>query len=132
MACEPNLVFDKGAPLNVTRLAGFKITIIGTVGNGDDSDLVGIARGDSETWRRMGDATIVEAKCHDAFVRLALSGGALVGAVVMGDQSLSFPLQEIISAGADVGGIAGALVAPGAQVDEIIESFYAQWRRDRG
>ena len=52
MAGEPVHTFDKGAPLNVTRLAGFKITIMGTVGSGKDSDLEGIARGDSETWRQ--------------------------------------------------------------------------------
>ena len=60
MAAEPVHTYDKGAPLNVTRLAGFKITIIGTVGSGKDSDLEGIARGDSETWRQLGEASIVE------------------------------------------------------------------------
>ena len=36
MATEPTHAYDTGTPLNVTRLAGFKITIIGTVGGGKD------------------------------------------------------------------------------------------------
>jgi len=36
-------------PFNVTRLAGLTTTLIGTVGRGHDDDLVGVARGDSET-----------------------------------------------------------------------------------
>ena len=42
--------YEAAAPLNVTRLAGLKFTIMGTVGRGKDSDLEGIARGGSETW----------------------------------------------------------------------------------
>ncbi len=73
MAAEPVHVYDEGTPLNVTRLAGFKITIIGTVGSGKDSDLEGLARGDSETWRELGEAVMVESQSGDAHIRLALA-----------------------------------------------------------
>ena len=43
-----------------TRLAGLTTTIIGAVGRGQDDDLVGIARGDSETWRIMPDAIVAQ------------------------------------------------------------------------
>ncbi len=52
--------YSKSAPFNVTRLAGLTTTIIGTVGGGRDDDLVGIARGDSETWRELPDAMIAQ------------------------------------------------------------------------
>ena len=48
--------YIKSAPFNVTRLAGLTTTIIGAVGRGRDDDLVGIARGDSETFRSLPDA----------------------------------------------------------------------------
>ncbi len=50
------LVYRKEIPYNVTRLAGITTTIIGMIGQGIDLDLVGIARGDSETWRQIPDA----------------------------------------------------------------------------
>jgi len=45
----------KSIPFNVTRLANLTTTIIGTVGQGRDEDLLGIARGDSEIWRQLPD-----------------------------------------------------------------------------
>ncbi|MEI8335018.1 MAG: FAD-dependent oxidoreductase, partial [Chloroflexota bacterium] len=39
MAGEPVVKYGEGSPLNVTRLAGLKTTIIGTVGRGQDADL---------------------------------------------------------------------------------------------
>ena len=51
---------SKLVPFNVTRLAGLTTTIIGTVGRGRDDDLVGIARGDSETWRQLADCMIAQ------------------------------------------------------------------------
>ena len=123
--------YDKRAPLNVTRLAGFKITIIGTVGHGKDADLPGVARGDSETWRELGEATIVESHGNDAHVRLALGERTIVGAVAMGNQSISFPLQDLIEARADVSDIATRLQAPGAPVAEIVTAHWQDWKAQR-
>ena len=131
MATEPIHTYDQAAPLNVTRLAGFKITIIGTVGNGADSDLEGIARGDSETWRELGPAVSVESQEGDCHVRLELGQSTIVGAVVMGDQTLSFPLQELIEAGADVSSIRAGLQVPGASVVQIVNTFWQDWKVPR-
>jgi NAD(P)H-nitrite reductase large subunit len=131
MANEPVHTYDQAAPLNVTRLAGFKITIIGTVGNGADSDLEGIARGDSETWRELGPAVSVESQEGDCHVRLELGESTIVGAVVMGDQTLSFPLQELIEAGADVSSIRASLQVPGASVVRIVDGFWREWTASR-
>jgi NAD(P)H-nitrite reductase large subunit len=128
MASEQLTVYDEGAPLNVTRLAGFKITIMGTVGGGEDSDLKGISRGDSETWRQAGNAAVVECRAGDANVRLVLGEHTIDGAVVMGDQALSFPLQELIHARADVSSMLPALRAPAAPVAQLLGEFYRGWR----
>jgi NAD(P)H-nitrite reductase large subunit len=130
MAAEPVHLYDSGCPLNVTRLAGLKITIMGTVGGGEDSDLKGISRGDSETWRQAGDARVVESSDDAANIRLILGERTIAGAVVMGDQSLSFRLQELVAERTDVSSIIDRLVAPGAPVAEIIRSF-PQTAQDR-
>ena len=59
-------VYRKAVPLNVTRLAGYRVTIMGRVGSGEDADLKGVVRGDSESWRRMGEATTVSSDSGDA------------------------------------------------------------------
>jgi len=86
--------YIKAAPFNVTRLAGLTTTIIGTVGRGRDDDLVGIARGDSETWRALPDAIVAQTGFDVNRLRLLVGEKTLLGAIVMGDQKLSFPLEK--------------------------------------
>jgi len=131
MAEEPAHVYEQGPPLNVTRLAGLYTTIIGTVGSGDDADLEGISRGDSQIWSELRGRAIVEAQRGDAHIRLALGKDTIVGAVVMGDQTISFPLQELIEGRVDVSGIVPALEAPEAPVVEVIDRLWGDWRAGR-
>ena len=131
MATEPVDTYEEGTPLNVTRLGGLHATIIGTVGSGEDADLEGIARGDSQVWSELCEAAIVEAQRGDAHIRLALDGGTIVGAVVIGDQALSFPLQELIEARLDVSGIEAALEAPEAPIVELVNGAWEDWRARR-
>jgi len=86
--------YIQDASINVTRLAGLHTTIIGTVGNGTDADLEGLSRGDSQIWSELCDKAIVEAQRGDAHIRLALAEHTIAGAVVIGDQAVSYPLQE--------------------------------------
>jgi hypothetical protein len=120
--------YVKAAPFNVTRLAGLTTTIIGTVGRGKDDDLVGIARGDSETWRRLPDALVAQGGFDVNRLRLLVGEKTLLGAIVMGDQTLSFPLQKIISDNVDISTIREKLLVPNAKVGDIIADF---WTKDR-
>jgi len=124
MAAEPTLAYDTGTPLNVTRLAGFEITIVGSVGGGRDSDLEGLSRGDSETWAELGEAVVVESHSRDTHIRLALGERTIAGAVVIGDQEISLPLHEIIGARADVSDIRASLQEPAAPVADIVWDFW--------
>ena len=128
MATEPLHAYETGVPLNVTRLGGLHTTIIGTVGSGKDSDLEGLSRGDSDTWSELGEAVIVETEAAGARVRLAVGERSLDGAVVMGDQALSFPLQELIEARADVAAMASGLKATGAAIADLVEGFWREWK----
>jgi NAD(P)H-nitrite reductase large subunit len=52
----------------------------------------------------------------------------LLGAVVMGDQAPSRPLQQLIAAQADVSSIRDRLLRPGAPLGDVIAGFWADWR----
>jgi len=112
----------------VTRLAGLTTTIIGTVSSGHDDDLVGIARGDSETWRALPDAIVAQTGFDVNRLRLIVGGRTLLGAIVMGDQKLSLPLEKIISANADISPIREKLLQPNAPIADIIAEFWMSWR----
>lgn len=121
-------VYVKKVPFNVTRLAGLTTTVIGTVGRGRDEDLVGIARGDSETWRALPDAMVAQAAFDVNRLRLLVGEKNLLGAIVMGDQKLSFPLERIISTHADISPIREKLLQPGAPIANIITEFWTTRR----
>lgn len=119
------MAYIKPPAFNVTRLAGLTTTIIGTVGRGRDSDLTGIARGDSETWRQLPDAIVAQTGFDVNRLRLLVGEKTLLGAIVMGDQKLSFPLQKIISSRVDISPIRERLLAPDAKIGDIVAEFWA-------
>ena len=120
--------YVKSPPFNVTRLAGLTTTIIGTVGRGQDDDLIGIARGDSETWRDLPEAIVAQTGFEVNRLRLLVGEKKLLGAIVMGDQKLSFPLEKIISARADISPIREKLLQPNAPIADIVIDFWTSWR----
>ena len=98
-------------------------TIIGSVGRGQDPDLVGIARGDSEAWRRLDTALVAEDSFEVNRLRLLVGANTLVGAVVMGDQRPSRPLQKLISQQVDISPIRVRLLEPGAPLADLLIDF---------
>ncbi len=119
----------KSAPFNVTRLAGLTTTIIGAVGHGTDEDVFGIARGDSETWRDLPHAIVAQSGFDVNHMRLLVGEQTLVGAVLMGDQTLSWPLQKMVAGGADISPIRDRLLAPDAPIADLIVEYWMEWRK---
>jgi NAD(P)H-nitrite reductase large subunit len=119
----------KSAPFNVTRLAGLTTTIIGTVGHGHDEDVFGIARGDSETWRDLPHAIVAQSGFDVNHMRLLVGERTLVGAVLMGDQTLSWPLQKMIADGADISPIRDRLLTPNAPIADLVAEYWMGWRK---
>jgi nitrite reductase (NADH) large subunit len=117
----------KSPPFNVTRLAGLTTTIIGTVGRGRDEDLVGIARGDSETFRSLPDAIAAQSGFDVNRLRLMIGENHLIGAIVMGDQTLSLPLQKMIAGHADISPIREKLMARDVKIADVIADFWREW-----
>jgi len=116
--------YIKSPPFNVTRLAGLTTTIIGTVGRGHDDDLVGIARGDSETWRQLPDCMVAQTGFDVHRLRLLVGEKTLLGAIVMGDQKLSLPLEKIISGKMDISSIREKLLMPNSKIGDIVAEFW--------
>jgi len=117
--------YVKSPPLNVTRLAGLTTTIIGMVGRGKDADVIGIARGDSETWRQLPDSMTAQTGFDVNHLRLVIGDKTLLGAILMGDQRLSFPLEKIISDNMDISPIRERLLSPNAKIGEVIAEFWS-------
>ena len=124
--------FKPEIPFNITRLAGLTTTIIGAVGRGDDKDLIGIARGDSEAWRHLPDAIAAGYGFEVNNLRVMVGTYTLLGAVVMGDQTLSEPLQHLVREQVDITPIRARLLQPGAQLGEILIQFWSQWIAEHG
>ena len=119
-------VYIKPVPFNVTRLAGLTTTIIGMVGSGKEGEPLTIARGDSETWRRVPHAVVAQTGFEVNHLRLMVGTKSIVGAIVMGDQKLSPALQVIIRDQVDISPIREQLIAPKAPIAEIMAGFWKQ------
>jgi nitrite reductase (NADH) large subunit len=123
-------VYQRSVPFNATRLANLTTTIIGTIGQGADGDLLGIARGDSETWRSLPDAISAQSDFEVNRLRILVASKRLVGALVMGDQTLSRPLHHIIAHQVDITPIRDRLLRPGAPIADILADFWAHIKRE--
>jgi NAD(P)H-nitrite reductase large subunit len=122
----------KSLPFNVTRLAGITTTILGTVGQGKEVDSVIISRGDSETWRHLPDAVVAERGDEFNHLRLVIGKNELLGALVMGEQTISRPLQDLMTAHVDITPIREELMKLDAHLDLIIINFWQTWREKGG
>jgi NAD(P)H-nitrite reductase large subunit len=116
-------------PFNITRLACLTTTIIGTIGRGDDADLESIARGDSEIWRQLPDAIAAENYFEVNRLRILVGKNTIVGAILMGDQNLSQPLQQLVAAQVDITPVRDQLLAPNAKIGEIVTQFWGRWKK---
>ncbi len=109
---------------NVTRLTRLPTTIIGMVSAARDVDLAGIAHGESETWRQTPEAIVAQARYEVNRLRLLVGANSLLGAVVMGDQAISRPVQQMVSAQVDVTPIREQLLRPGAPLAELVQTYW--------
>jgi hypothetical protein len=62
---------------------------------------------------------------HDR-VRLLVGDQQILGALVMGDQTLSRPLQHLIAEEVDIRSIRGELMSQPAQLVSLIERLWAE------
>lgn len=117
--------YTQGAPFNVTRLAGLTTTIIGAVGNKEaDKDVVGIVRGDSETWRQIPEALVCQGGFAANRMRLLIGDQHLVGGLVMGDQKLSPVVHHLVERRVDITPIRDQLLKQGMSPADVLVGFW--------
>jgi NAD(P)H-nitrite reductase large subunit len=124
--------YRKGPAVNVLRLAGVMTTIIGAVAHGQDDDVVNVARGSSETWRQLPNTISMESGSDVNLLRLMVGEEALLGAVVMGEQKLSQPLQELISKQVKIRPVREAILHAGEGLGDVILDFWSRWKNPEG
>jgi NADPH-dependent 2,4-dienoyl-CoA reductase/sulfur reductase-like enzyme len=121
----------KRVPLNVTHVAGITTTLVGALGGADDPDLLTITRGQSERWTMStAEWTLEEAHAGER-LRVLVGPRAIVGAVVMGDQSLSRPLAQLVQEQVDVSPLRPALEAHPRGGAALLVEFIRAWERER-
>ena len=119
--------YTQGAPFNVTRLAGLTTTIIGAVGSREaDRDVVGIVRGDSETWRQVPEALVCQGGFDANWLRLLIGDQYLVGGLVMGDQKLSQAVHHLVEERVDIAPIRDQLLDPKASPADVLAGFWGR------
>lgn len=106
--------YQKGSPFNACLLFGLHITTMGQINPRRDETtdepqiLQHVSRGSSEVWytypRPYRSAWAAE---NENTIRLVLSGDYLVGALVIGEQSLTDSLRYLIENQANIGSMVG-------------------------
>ncbi len=120
-----NAPYYKGVPFNVTRLAGLTTTIIGALGGREeDVDTVGIVRGESEGWRQMPDALVAQSDFDINRMRLLVGENHLVGALLMGDQTLSRAIHHLVVKKVDISSIREKMLHPSGSLTDVITDFW--------
>ena len=122
--------YQKTMPFNVTRLVGLTTTIIGMVGGAATKPEYGIVRGESETWRLQPNAIALQSHSDVNRVRVLVGEQHLMGALVMGNQALSPPLQDLIAAQVDIRPIRVQLLSAEVDLPELIMNFWQTWRQN--
>lgn len=116
--------YRRPAPFNVTKIGGVTTTLIGAVGTGArEGDLVTLARGDSNAWREQLDAFAIVSDAGANHLRLLLGADRIVGAVVMGDQTLSRPLQHLVRERIDIRSVRDRLIHSPAEIAHALASL---------
>jgi NAD(P)H-nitrite reductase large subunit len=125
--------YSKGIPFNVTRLAGLTTTIIGALGGREaDADVVGIVRGDSEGWRQLPDALVAQADFDINRLRLLVGENHLVGALLMGDQTLSRAIHQLVVNQIDISPIREKMLHPSQSISDVIADFWSEINSSNG
>lgn len=122
--------YRRRSPLNVTRLAGITTTIIGKVGSGEVEDEFTIVRGESETWQQMPDAVVCQNNFDINRLRVLLGQNKILGAILMGDQTLSQALEELVAHEVDISRIRDDLMTRKDQLGPVLLQFWHQWRQN--
>jgi NAD(P)H-nitrite reductase large subunit len=121
--------YVKGTPFNACLLFGLHITAIGQLGGardeGEPEVFQHISRGSSEIWATRPRAyASAWSQVGTNTVRLVLSEDRLVGALVVGEQTLADPLRDLIELQVNVLPLRRYLEAGGPEMAGKIQQYW--------
>lgn len=125
--------YTKGIPFNACLLFGLHITAIGQLGGGREGENVEVVqhldRGSSEVWMTH-PAPYLSAWAQDGenALRLVLSDDTLVGALIVGEQTLADPLRYLIENQIDVRTLRPYLRSGGVVLKQRLQQFWQSLR----
>lgn len=125
----PTTHYQKGSPFNATLLFGIHITVIGRMGSPSDMDqdrlATHLSRGSSQVWTTPFAEHVHSAWDNDGTnrLRLAIENNRLIGALIMGDQSLADPLRHLIENDVDLGKKGAMLLNANGRLPQLIRQL---------
>jgi NAD(P)H-nitrite reductase large subunit len=117
-------VYQRAVAVNVLRLGGVMTTIIGAIGSGKNDSPLSFMRGSSETWQQLPNTIAVAKGGGVNQLRLLLGERTIAGALLMGEQTLSLPLQELVSRQVDITPIRAQLLHADAPLGQVLMEFW--------
>jgi NAD(P)H-nitrite reductase large subunit len=124
-----NQRYQKNSPFNATLLFGIHITVIGRMGSPADMDqersATHLSRGSSQVWTTPFAENVQSAWDNDGTnrLRLAIENNRLIGALIMGDQSLADPLRHLIENEVDLGDKGALLLNANGRLPQLIRQL---------
>ena len=120
-------VYRRPPSFNVTRIGGVTTTVIGAVGSGRvDDDLVSLSRGDSQSWREHAEGFAMVSDAGVSRMRVLVGKEWIVGAVVMGDQTWSRPLQDLVRRRVDIRPMRDLLLNRPGELPTILQAIWKE------
>lgn len=126
--------YQKGLPFNVCKLFELHITIIGQIDAGQKGEtpevMQHLSRGSSEVWftRPHYHASAWSQEGANT-LRLVMDGQKIVGAMIIGEQSLADPLRLLIEEQVDISAVRPALDAGGEQMRQALFNLWLEKMR---
>lgn len=131
----PTYRYQKGSPFNAALLFGLHLTVIGRVGDSagraeaDDAvKLSSMSRGSSRVWTAPFSSSYRSAwdRSGENSVRVAVGGGRIVGALVLGNQDMADPLRQLIEQSIDVSAFESELLSSNGH--RLSQALLQAWR----
>lgn len=127
------MTYTAGVPFNACLLFGLHITAIGQLGGEREADepevVQHLSRGTSEVWASRPHAYASAWSQSGAnAVRLAFSGPRLVGALVIGEQTLADALRFLVEKHIDLGPLRPQLDAGGPELARLVLALHQRLR----
>jgi len=130
--------YRKAPPFNAALLCGLHMTTIGQVSTrpmvDEETDLVALSRGTSEVWFSPagGQYASVVRRIPGESQRLVMQGPRIIGALLLGDQTLADPLRGLIAAEADITSIRERLLSDHqTPLADILGPFWENYQKSQ-